>query len=144
MRRYVTCNVSLSLCGMALWQVTKRVDTAEGQWAGWNWRTEGDMMVNGAFFVPSGEGLEDIYDKASSTDPKSSALVDVLTQNAGVFGDPRYVRWITSPSPRELFLFFVTAEGVFSLPLSDPPLLAGMRKYLSDGWTPPPLVCGPA
>ncbi|XP_066387016.1 probable pectate lyase 5 [Miscanthus floridulus] len=70
-------------------EVTKRVDTAEGQWAGWNWRTEGDMMVNGAFFVPSGEGLEDIYDKASSTDPKSSALVDVLTQNAGVLGDPR-------------------------------------------------------
>ena len=47
-------------------------------------------MVNGAFFVPSGEGLEEIYDKASSTDPKSSALVDVLTQNAGVLGDPRY------------------------------------------------------
>lgn len=82
----------LCVCGMALWQVTKRVDTAEGQWNGWNWRTEGDMMVNGAFFVPSGEGLEDIYDKASSTDPKSSALVDVLTQNAGVLGDPRYVR----------------------------------------------------
>jgi len=109
--------MSLSVCGMALWQVTKRVDTAEGQWAGWNWRTEGDMMVNGAFFVPSGEGLEDIYDKASSTDPKSSALVDVLTQNAGVFGDPRYVRWITSPSPRELFLFFVSAERALSLSL---------------------------
>ncbi|XP_066341206.1 probable pectate lyase 5 isoform X1 [Miscanthus floridulus] len=70
-------------------EVTKRVDTAEGQWTGWNWRTEGDMMVNGAFFVPSGEGLEDIFDKASSTDPKSSALVDVLTQNAGVLGDLR-------------------------------------------------------
>jgi len=69
--------------------VTKRVDTAEGQWSGWNWRTEGDMMVNGAFFVPSGEGMEEIYDKASSTDPKSSALVDALTQNAGVLGDPR-------------------------------------------------------
>lgn len=73
-------------------QVTKRVDTEEGQWAGWNWRTEGDMMVNGAFFVPSGEGLEAIYDKASSTDPKSSALVDQLTAGAGVLGGPRYVR----------------------------------------------------
>jgi len=74
-----------------LWpaQVTKRVDTAEGQWTGWNWRTEGDMMVNGAFFVPSGEGMEEIYDKASSTDPKSAAPVDALTQNAGVLGDPR-------------------------------------------------------
>lgn len=49
-------------------------------------------MVNGAFFVPSGEGLEDIYDKASSTDPKSAALVDKLTQNAGVLGEPRFAR----------------------------------------------------
>ncbi|KAG2537726.1 hypothetical protein PVAP13_9NG268573 [Panicum virgatum] len=70
-------------------EVTKRVETAEGQWTGWNWRTEGDMMVNGAFFVPSGEGMEEIYDKASSTDPKSAALVDALTQNTGVLGDPR-------------------------------------------------------
>nr|CAD1836034.1 unnamed protein product [Ananas comosus var. bracteatus] len=49
--------------------VTKRVDTEESAWTGWNWRTEGDMMVNGAFFVPSGEGLEAIYAKASSLDP---------------------------------------------------------------------------
>ncbi|KQJ96954.1 probable pectate lyase 5 [Brachypodium distachyon] len=70
-------------------EVTKRVDTAEGQWNGWNWRTEGDMMVNGAFFVPSGEGMEDIYQKASSIDPKSSALVDQLTIGAGVLGGPR-------------------------------------------------------
>ncbi|KAL5223865.1 hypothetical protein ABZP36_010504 [Zizania latifolia] len=69
--------------------VTKRVDTEDGRWSGWNWRTEGDMMVNGAFFVPSGEGLEAIYDKASSTDPKSSALVDQLTAGAGVLGGPR-------------------------------------------------------
>ena len=89
-----------------LWpaQVTKRVDTAEGQWSGWNWRTEGDMMVNGAFFVPSGEGMEEIYDKASSTDPKSSALVDALTQNAGVLGDPRCGA-PALPSPRELSPF---------------------------------------
>ncbi|KAJ3690035.1 hypothetical protein LUZ61_019199 [Rhynchospora tenuis] len=70
-------------------EVTKRVDTAEGTWGGWNWRTEGDMMVNGAFFVPSGEGLEAKYAKASSTDPKSAAMIDQLTGNAGVFGDPR-------------------------------------------------------
>ena len=80
------------------------MDTAEGQWSGWNWRTEGDMMVNGAFFVPSGEGMEEIYDKASSTDPKSSALVDALTQNAGVLGDPRCGA-PALPSPRELSPF---------------------------------------
>lgn len=71
-------------------QVTKRVDTNEGDWADWNWRTEGDIMVNGAFFVPSGAGLSAQYAKASSVEPKSAALIDQLTSNAGVFGDPRY------------------------------------------------------
>lgn len=70
-------------------EVTKRVDTDEGEWAGWNWRTEGDIMVNGAFFVPSGLGLSTQYAKASSVEPKSAALVDQLTMNAGVFGGPR-------------------------------------------------------
>ena len=68
------------------------METEEGEWGGWNWRTEGDMMVNGAFFVPSGEGMEAIYEKASSIDPKSAALVDQLTMGAGVLGGPRYVR----------------------------------------------------
>lgn len=70
-------------------QVTKRVDTEENQWNGWNWRTEGDVMMNGAFFVPSGEGMEAKYAKASSVDPKSAALIDQLTMNAGVLGGPR-------------------------------------------------------
>lgn len=56
------------------------------------------MMVNGAFFVPSGEGMEDIYQKASSIDPKSSALVDQLTIGAGVLGGPRYVPFSFLPS----------------------------------------------
>ena len=87
-------------------QVTKRVDTEEGQWNGWNWRTEGDMMVNGAFFVPSGEGMENIYDKASSgVDPKSSALVDQLTIGAGVLGGPRY--YYAFPSLGLLAVYYV-------------------------------------
>ncbi|GFP91828.1 probable pectate lyase 12 [Phtheirospermum japonicum] len=70
-------------------EVTKRVDTDEGQWSGWNWRTDGDIMVNGAFFVPSGEGLSMQYAKASSVEPKSAGLIDQLTMNAGVLGGPR-------------------------------------------------------
>ncbi|KAL6527134.1 hypothetical protein OROGR_016224 [Orobanche gracilis] len=70
-------------------EVTKRVNTDEGEWSGWNWRTDGDVMVNGAFFVPSGEGLSMQYAKASSVDPKSAALIDQLTMNAGVFSRPR-------------------------------------------------------
>jgi hypothetical protein len=63
------------------------------------------MMVNGAFFVPSGEGLEAIYDKASSVDPKSAALVDQLTMGAGVLGGPRYVRSTTRPRRHAFFLY---------------------------------------
>lgn len=70
-------------------EVTKRVETDGENWSGWNWRTEGDIMVNGAFFVPSGEGLEATYSKASSTSPKSAALIDQLTLNAGVLGSSR-------------------------------------------------------
>lgn len=70
-------------------EVTKRVDTDEGEWTDWNWRTDGDIMVNGAFFVPSGAGLSAQYAKASSVEPKSAGLINQLTMNAGVFGGPR-------------------------------------------------------
>ncbi|KAD4384436.1 hypothetical protein E3N88_24604 [Mikania micrantha] len=67
-------------------EVTKRVDTASEHWKGWNWRSEGDILMNGAFFVASGEGLELKYEKAYSVEPKSAALIDQLTMNAGVLG----------------------------------------------------------
>lgn len=70
--------------------MTKREDTDNGQWDEWNWRTDGDTMVNGAFFVPSGQGLSNQYTKAYSVDPKSALLINQLTANAGVLGGPRY------------------------------------------------------
>ncbi|XP_078427634.1 putative pectate lyase 5 [Wolffia australiana] len=70
-------------------EVTKRVDTDEKAWDGWDWRSEGDIMVNGAFFVPSGNGAGASYAKASSLEPKSTGMIDQITMNAGVFGDPR-------------------------------------------------------
>ncbi|XP_008233253.1 PREDICTED: probable pectate lyase 5 [Prunus mume] len=78
-------------------EVTKRVDTNEGDWSDWNWRTDGDIMVNGAFFVPSGAGMSTQYARASSTEPKSVALIDRLTNNAGVFGDPRSSSSVSHP-----------------------------------------------
>ncbi|KAL9232525.1 hypothetical protein vseg_007630 [Gypsophila vaccaria] len=69
-------------------EVTKRVETDDKDWGDWNWRSEGDIMINGAFFVPSGEGLTAQYAKAFSTEPKSVELIDQITINAGVFGDP--------------------------------------------------------
>ncbi|KAL9150049.1 hypothetical protein ABFS82_12G144200 [Erythranthe guttata] len=65
-------------------EVTKRVGSSEGNWRDWNWRSEGDVLVNGAYFVASGEGVEVKYEKAYSTEPKSAAYIDQLTLNAGV------------------------------------------------------------
>ncbi|KAA8516585.1 hypothetical protein F0562_016909 [Nyssa sinensis] len=67
-------------------EVTKRVETGEDKWRGWNWRSEGDIMVNGAFFVASGEGVEVKYEKAYSVEPKSASFIDQLTTHAGVLG----------------------------------------------------------
>ncbi|KAL4575244.1 hypothetical protein LXL04_022086 [Taraxacum kok-saghyz] len=65
-------------------EVTKRMETKGDEWKGWNWRSEGDLMVNGAFFVPSGAGLEVQYERASSVPPMSAYLINQLTMHAGV------------------------------------------------------------
>ncbi|CAN4121489.1 unnamed protein product [Withania somnifera] len=65
-------------------EVTKRVDTEEGQWRNWNWRSEGDVMANGAYFIASGEEVEVKYEKAYSVEPKSANFIDQITMNAGV------------------------------------------------------------
>ena len=66
--------------------MTKRVETGEEEWREWNWRSEGDVMVNGAYFVASGAGVEVKYEKAYSVEPKSASFIDQLTMNAGVLG----------------------------------------------------------
>ncbi|KMT06570.1 hypothetical protein BVRB_7g157420 [Beta vulgaris subsp. vulgaris] len=65
-------------------EVTRRLDADGQEWESWNWRTEGDLMINGAFFVPSGDGVNPQYTLASSMEPKSAAFIDQLTLNAGV------------------------------------------------------------
>ncbi|KAF5198309.1 Pectate lyase [Thalictrum thalictroides] len=68
-------------------EVTARMDTDKEEWSKWNWRTEGDIMLNGAFFIPSGDGVGVKFAMASSLEPKAAELVEQLTMNAGVFGD---------------------------------------------------------
>ncbi|KAG2403238.1 pectate lyase [Vigna angularis] len=70
-------------------EVTKRVETAESQWKGWNWRSEGDLLLNGAFFTPSGAGASASYARASSLGAKSSSMVGSMTSNAGALGCKR-------------------------------------------------------
>ncbi|KAI3694366.1 hypothetical protein L1987_77331 [Smallanthus sonchifolius] len=63
-------------------QVTKRVLTANSS-EDWNWRSEGDLMLNGAYFTPSGAEAGDSYAKASSLSAKPSSVVATLTSGAG-------------------------------------------------------------
>ncbi|KAF8035236.1 hypothetical protein BT93_C1302 [Corymbia citriodora subsp. variegata] len=65
-------------------EVTKRMDTDESEWRKWNWRSEGDLMVNGAFFVISGADMSPQYAEASSMSPLPANYIDQLTGSAGV------------------------------------------------------------
>ncbi|GMH20416.1 hypothetical protein Nepgr_022257 [Nepenthes gracilis] len=64
-------------------EVTKRVDTNDYIWKQWNWRSEGDLMLAGAYFTPSGAGAASSYARASSLAAKPSSLVGTLTSGAG-------------------------------------------------------------
>ncbi|KAJ0796622.1 putative pectate lyase [Helianthus annuus] len=63
-------------------EVTKRVITT-GKWKQWNWRSEGDLMLNGAYFIPTGAGAGASYAKASSLSAQPSSVVATLTSGAG-------------------------------------------------------------
>ncbi|XP_021907425.1 probable pectate lyase 8 isoform X2 [Carica papaya] len=64
-------------------EVTKRVVTPNSAWRHWNWRSEGDLLLNGAFFTPSGAGAAASYARASSLAAKSSSMVGAITTSAG-------------------------------------------------------------
>lgn len=64
-------------------KVTKHEDAPESQWKKWNWRSEGDLMLNGAFFTRSGAGASSSYAKASSLSARPSSLISSITMGAG-------------------------------------------------------------
>ncbi|KAE8716579.1 putative pectate lyase 5 [Hibiscus syriacus] len=64
-------------------EVTKHEDAPQSQWKHWNWRSEGDLMLNGAFFIASGTRASSSYAKASSLGARPSSLVNSLTAGAG-------------------------------------------------------------
>ncbi|KAF3436763.1 hypothetical protein FNV43_RR19515 [Rhamnella rubrinervis] len=64
-------------------EVTKHEDAPESEWKGWNWRSEGDLLVNGAFFTASGAGASSSYAKASSLGARPSSLVGTITMGSG-------------------------------------------------------------
>jgi pectate lyase len=64
-------------------EVTKHEDAPESEWKRWNWRSSGDLLLNGAFFTPSGGAASSSYAKASSLGAKPSSLVGPLTSTSG-------------------------------------------------------------
>jgi len=62
-------------------QVTKRTQATKEVWKDWNWRSEGDLFVNGAYFVESGKKVT----ATPKTDviAQSAKSVAILTQDAG-------------------------------------------------------------
>ena len=63
--------------------MTKRESSLEAEWKNWNWRSEGDMMFNGAFFTPSGEEAPASYVEASSMVAKPTSVLTKTSHYAG-------------------------------------------------------------
>ncbi|XP_057983332.1 pectate lyase-like [Malania oleifera] len=64
-------------------EVTKHEDAPESEWREWNWRSEGDLFLNGAYFRQSGAGASSSYARASSLSARPSSLVGSITTTAG-------------------------------------------------------------
>jgi len=107
-------------------QVTKRLDAGEGEWSGWNWRSEGDVLLNGAFFVASGAVAEPNYQNAYSTQPKNVDRISLLTMSAGVLGvarDNNLGMWIRGPNDGTVYFSDSGPEYTDEMSRSTMPLL---------------------
>ncbi|XP_022137626.1 pectate lyase-like isoform X2 [Momordica charantia] len=63
-------------------EVTKRAYASESEWKSWNWRSEGDLMMNGAFFIESGSPIRK-YSKKDVITAKPGSFVTRLTRFSG-------------------------------------------------------------
>ncbi|CAN0896326.1 Probable pectate lyase 22 [Linum grandiflorum] len=64
-------------------EVTKHEIAPESEWRKWNWRSQGDLFQNGAFFTRTGAGASSSYARASSLGAKPSSVVGSITAGAG-------------------------------------------------------------
>ncbi|XP_074324915.1 putative pectate lyase P59 [Apium graveolens] len=67
-------------------EITKREMADESEWKSWNWRSEGDLMMNGAYFVESGDrGIADKSEREFNlVKPAKGIEVTMITRFAGV------------------------------------------------------------
>ncbi|PKA46817.1 Pectate lyase [Apostasia shenzhenica] len=68
---------------LAAKEVTKRDYAPEAVWRSWMWRSEGDLMMNGAFFVESGTQIIRKYSRHELIRAKPGTFVRRLTRYAG-------------------------------------------------------------
>ncbi|WCJ33090.1 Pectin lyase-like superfamily protein [Euphorbia peplus] len=65
-------------------EVTKRETSLEDEeWKNWNWRSDGDVMLNGAYFTTSGDKGPASYIKASSMVARPAALLTNISPSSG-------------------------------------------------------------
>jgi len=69
-------------------QVTKRDYAVESEWKNWNWRSDNDLMMNGAFFVQSGSPITSSrrISRFHVMKSKPGTFVTRLTRFAGSLG----------------------------------------------------------
>ncbi|KAF8666363.1 hypothetical protein HU200_053466 [Digitaria exilis] len=63
-------------------EITKRDDTSKSVWSSWTWVSEGDLMLNGAFFRSSGDGGGP--DVKTPSFAQSASLMSAMTASVGV------------------------------------------------------------
>lgn len=82
---YGPCKLSNSKLCWLRFQVTKHeILSEDDDWKKWNWRSEGDLMLNGAFFTPSGQETPASYMKASSMVARpATSLLTTSSPSAG-------------------------------------------------------------
>jgi len=64
-------------------EVTKREYAPDSVWKNWVWKSEGDVMMNGAFFTQSGDPNHNFGGGPDMVSPKPGTFVNKLTQFAG-------------------------------------------------------------
>ncbi|KAJ6926857.1 pectate lyase-like [Populus alba x Populus x berolinensis] len=64
-------------------QVTKRDYATKGEWSKWTWRSENDLMMNGAFFVQSGKARTKKPNRKFMIKAKPGAVATRMTRFAG-------------------------------------------------------------
>ncbi|XP_065862649.1 probable pectate lyase 22 [Euphorbia lathyris] len=65
-------------------EVTKReISLEDEEWKNWNWRSDGDIMLNGAYFTPSGDKGPASYIKASSMVARPASLLTNISPSSG-------------------------------------------------------------